>query len=65
MSVCIYVCISVFVTRHAKTMLATRQRTKRVTCDKVDAQIWVVYYAFRNKFTHPFIKVGPPHMWHQ
>ena len=29
------------------------------TCDKVDAQIWVVYYAFRDKFTHPFIKVRP------
>ena len=26
------------------------------TCDKVDAQIWVVYYSFRDKFTHPFIK---------
>ena len=27
------------------------------TCDKVDAQIWVVYYAFRDEFMHPFIKV--------
>ena len=30
------------------------------TCDKVDAQIWVVYYAFLGEFMHPFIKVCPP-----
>ena len=27
------------------------------TCDTADAQIWVVYYGFRDKCTHPFIKV--------
>ena len=30
------------------------------TCDKVDAQIWVVYNAFRDEFMHPFIKYDPP-----
>ena len=34
-------------------------------CDKVDALIGVVYYAFRDEFTHPFIKARPPHTWHQ
>ena len=35
------------------------------TRDKFDAQIWVVYYAFRDEFTHPFIQARPPHMWYQ
>ena len=29
-----------------------------MTCDKVDAQIWVVYCVFRNEFTHPAIHKG-------
>ena len=30
------------------------------TRDKFYAQIWVVYYACRDEFTHPFIKARPP-----
>ena len=37
-------------------MTASYMRANK-TCDKVYAQICVVYYAFRDKFTHPFIKV--------
>ena len=35
------------------------------TFDKVDAQIWVVYYALRDECTHPFIQAQPPHMLYQ
>ena len=39
-------------------MTASYMRADK-TCDKVDAQIWVVYYAVRYEFTHPFIKARP------
>ena len=39
-------------------MTASYMRADK-TCDKVDAQIWVVYFTFRDEFTHPFIKVRP------
>ena len=42
-------------------MTASYTRTDKI-CDKVDAQIWVVYYAFHDEFTHTFIKIRPPHM---